>query len=175
MLGLAAISQPLTTTLIGQQWLYTSRLLRILCVYFMFFPLNSINYMILEINGNGNRYLKLQISNVVIGIIILCCTIPFGLSAVCIGLVASVSLSYIINASLCGGSIGLGLRSQLKAISPIVINATIMALIVYSLQFLITEAWIQIMLGLITGVIVYGGLSLVFQTSLCKTATSLFK
>lgn len=36
MIGLAAIAEPLTLALIGQQWLYTARLLRILCFSFMF-------------------------------------------------------------------------------------------------------------------------------------------
>ena len=43
MLGLAALAEPLTIALIGHQWIYTARLLRILCLSFLLFPLNAIN------------------------------------------------------------------------------------------------------------------------------------
>lgn len=169
MLGLAALSEPVTTALIGQQWIYTARLLRILCIYFILFPLNSINYMVLEITGNGNLYFCLQLMNAVIGVSTLAILLPFGLSIVCVGLVASSVISYVINAHKAGNCLKLGLRKQLRAILPILANAVIMASLMFAVQFLCNGVWEQIVTGLLTGLITYVGLSLIFQTRLCKT------
>lgn len=175
MMGIAALALPLTTALIGHQWLYTARLLRILCLYFLFFPLNSINFMILEIYGKGGLYLKLQIVNIVIGLSLLAVTIPFGLSAVCIGLLASAALSFVINASMAGRRINLGLLKQCRLILPTLIMATLMATAVFSVQLVAVGEWIQVVLGITIGLLTYGGLSMIFQTRVCVSVFNLFK
>lgn len=175
MMGVAALALPLTTALIGHQWLYTARLLRILCLYFLFFPLNSINFMILEIYGKGGLYLKLQIVNIVIGLSLLAVTIPFGLSAVCMGLLASAALSFIINASMAGRRINLGLLKQCRLILPTLIMATLMATAVFSVQLVAVGEWIQVVLGITIGLLTYGGLSMIFQTRVCVSVFNLFK
>lgn len=175
MLGLAAISQPLTTALIGPQWLYTARLLRILCIYFLLFPLTSINFMLLEVLGQGVSYLRLQIINVAIGLGMLAILLPYGLSAVCLGLVMTATITYIVGASLAGRSINFGLIQQIKAILPTIINAAITAVIIFALQFAIDGEWLKVTIGILAGVLTFGALSLTFQTRLCTMLAALLR
>ena len=175
MLGLAALSQPLTTALIGPQWLYTGRLLRILCVCFLFFPLTSVNFMVLEILGKGVSYLRLQIIKVAVGLSLLALLLPYGLSAVCVGLVITATISYVVSASLAGQSICFGFIPQIKTIFPIIINALIAASIMFALQFTIEGEWLQVTIGILAGLLTYGALSLTFQTELCNMLVSLLR
>lgn len=175
MFGLAAIAEPLTLALIGPQWLYTARLLRILCFSFLLFPLNSINYMILEIKGNGSTYLKLQLFNVGCGILLLTVMLPFGLSAVCCGLFVNSALSFIVNAHVAGAKISLGVIRQFKAILPTLVNATIMGVVVYGVQSILEGEWIRVSIGIIVGLLSYIGLSVVFQTHTCELVINLLR
>lgn len=175
MLGLAAIAEPLTLALIGPQWLYTARLLRILCFSFLFFPLNSINYMILEIKGEGGTYLKLQTFSVVSGLVILFVMLPFGLSAVCCGLFANSAIGYMVNSRVAGAKINLGFIRQVKSILPILINATIMGIVVYGVQTILLGEWLRVGVGILVGLLSYIGLSVVFQTSTCELVVELLR
>ena len=175
MLGLAAIAEPLTLALIGPQWLYTARLLRILCFSFLLFPLNSINYMILEIKGEGGTYLKLQTFSVVSGLVILFVMLPFGLSAVCCGLFANSVIGYVANSRVAGAKINLGFIRQVKSILPILINAVIMGIVVYGVQTILFGEWLRVGVGILVGLLSYIGLSVVFQTSTCELVVELLR
>lgn len=175
MIGISSLSQSMTIALIGSQWLYTARLLRIICVYFLFFPLNSINFMILEINGKGTTYLKLKAINIAVGLGLLMILIPFGLSAVCLGMGACGFISFAINAHISGKSINLGFTRQLKLLLPTLISALVMGATVYGIQFLVKGEWLQVCLGIATGILIYGGLSMAFQTDLCSVILKLLR
>lgn len=175
MLGLAAIAEPLTVALIGQQWIYTAHLLRILCFSFLLYPLNSINLMILEIRGYGTTYLKLQSFNVICGLVLLFGLLPFGLSAVCCGLFAASAIGYLLNAKVAGSTIGLGVFLQLKTISPILLISLIMAAVVYGVTYIIEGEWLRVIVGILVGLLSYIGLSVVFQTSTCELVISLIR
>lgn len=175
MIGLAAIAEPLTLALIGQQWLYTARLLRLLCFSFMFFPLNSINYMILEIKGHGSTYLRLQTFNVVCGLVLLVAMLPFGLSAVCCGLFANSVICFAVNARFAGSKIGLGIISQVKAILPSLANAAITGIVVYGIQSILVGEWLRVSMGILVGLLSYIGLSVVFLTGTCELVVDLLR
>lgn len=175
MLGLAALAEPLTLSLIGHQWLYTSQLLRILCLFFLLYPLNAINFMLLEIQGKGGLYLKLQMVNVLIGIGFLIAMIPIGLGAVCAGLVAGAGINFLINAHFAGRTVGLGVISQIRAIFPIVFNAAVMGIIVFFMRYILDGQWLQVALGVLIGIVIYLGLSTAFLTPLCQQIINLFR
>lgn len=173
MMGLAVISEPLTLTLIGEQWLYTARLLRILCLYFLSYPLISINFMILEIHGKGSTYLKMMSWNIMLGVGMLLIMIHFGLSAVCVGMVVRGAVNFAINAHISGKYIGLQFRNQLQLILPTAVIALVMSMAVYGIQLLVEDAWVKVCIGIMTGFLIYCGLSIIFQSNLCRDIVKL--
>lgn len=175
MLGLAAVAEPLTIALIGHQWLYTARLLRILCFSFFLFPLNSINYMVLEIRGRASTELKLQSFNVACGIFCLFILLPFGLSAVCCGLFVTSAISFILNSHIAGGEIGFGLFRQMGTILPTIVNSLIMAALVYGVQSLLIGEWLRVAVGILVGLLSYIGLAVLFQTETCNLVINMLR
>lgn len=175
MLGLAAVAEPLTVALIGPQWLYTARLLRILCLSFMLYPLNEINYMVLEVKGRGATYLRLRAFSVICGGVFLFGMLPFGLSAVCCGLFAGSVITFAVNATVAGASIGLGLSRQVKAVSPAIVSSVVMAAVVYGVQSILVGEWLRVTVGILTGLLTYTGLSVVFQTGTCSLVARLLR
>lgn len=137
--------------------------------------MNSINYMILEIKGEGGTYLKLQTFSVVSGLVILFVMLPFGLSAVCCGLFANSAIGYMVNSRVAGAKINLGFLRQVKSILPILINAAIMGIVVYGVQTILFGEWLRVGVGILVGLLSYIGLSVVFQTSICELVVELLR
>lgn len=170
MLGLAAIAEPLTTALIGDQWLYTAKLLRLLCPTFILSPLISINMMNFEIYGKGSAYLRLQLVFLCVSMAMLGLTIGHGLSAVCCGLFVATSINYWMSTRYGGRMVGIPFLDQVKMIFPILLNAFAMAVVMYFMQFLIDGHWLQIIFCSLIGIVVYLVLSVAFQTNTCRLA-----
>ena len=175
MFGLAAIAEPLTTALIGDQWLYTARLLRLLCPTFILCPLISINMMNLEVYGKGAAYLRLQVIALIVSMTMLAASISFGLSAVCCGMFIAAIINYWIAAHYGGRLVGLDFWPQVKTTIPILINSTVMATIMYVVQPLIPDIWLRIIFCTLIGLVVYLVLSIAFQTETCRIALRLLR
>ena len=166
MAGLSAIAVPFIELLLGNQWLYAARLLRILAIAMMLFPLISVNLMVLEVLGDSKRYLRLQLASKSVGILMLIVMLPFGLSAICCGLVVTAIVSLLIAIIGGGRRIGLGLMVQAKAVLPsLLFSATMYGAILLLLHVLPSEDnAVRVVLGIIAGILVYLGLALAFRS-----------
>lgn len=166
MAGLSAIAVPLIELLLGEQWLYTAILLRILAIAMMLFPLISVNLMVLEVLGDAQRYLRLQLICKAFGIIMLIVMLPFGLSAVCCGLVVTAAVSLTIAIVGAGRKVGLGLLVQAKAVLPsLLLSAAMYAAIALLLWLLPSEDnAVKALLGITSGILVYLGFALAFRS-----------
>ncbi|MCM1070750.1 MAG: lipopolysaccharide biosynthesis protein [[Clostridium] fimetarium] len=175
MVGLSAIAVPFVELLFGSQWLYAARLLRILALAMMLFPLISVNMMVLEVMGDSRRYLRLQLAAKGVGLLSLAALIPFGLSAVCCGLVVTAVVGLVIAIIGGGRRIGLGLRTQFKAVLPsLLFSAAMYGAIVGLLWILPTDDnAVRVLLGVIAGILVYFGLALAFRSRDLRDLVSL--
>lgn len=113
-------------------------------------------------------YLRLRTLNIFFGIVMLFAMLPFGLSAVCCGLFAASVINFCINAHVAGREIGFGLTKQIRIVTPIILNSTVMGIIIYALQYIIDGSWNQTIIGFALGIITYIGLSIAFQTRTCE-------
>ncbi|MDE6125943.1 MAG: oligosaccharide flippase family protein, partial [Muribaculaceae bacterium] len=166
MAGLSAIAVPFVELLLGDQWLYSAKLLRILALAMMLFPLISVNLMIPEVLGDSRRYLRLLLAGKAVGLVLLAAMIPFGLSAVCCGLVATAVASLLIAIIGAGRRIGLGLVAQAKAVMPSLLLSLAMyaAITLLLLVVPIQDNAVRVLLGITAGVLIYLGLALAFRS-----------
>ena len=164
MMGLAAISKPLILTLLKEEWLFTATLLSIICFSMMWYPIHSINLNLLQVKGRSDLFLKLEIYKKIIGIIILCITIPMGLVAMCIGSFFSSMIALIINTYYTGKLIKVGFIQQMLDLFPILILSISMGAVVYwainSLSFLPA---LQLTIGICIGFIYYILIAVIFR------------
>ncbi len=175
MAGLSAIAEPFVGLLLGPKWLYSANLLRTLSLSMMLLPLITVNLMVLSVMGDSRRYLRLQLVAKGIGILSLAVMIPFGLSAVCCGLVVTAVVGLIIAIMGAGRRIGLGLRTQFQAVLPsLLFSAAMYGAIAGLLWVLPTDDnAVRVLLGVIAGIIVYFGLALAFRSRDLRDLVSL--
>ena len=85
MFLIAALSEPIIITLIGEKWRACIPLMQVLCIGYIFSPLTYMNLNLLYVKGRSDISLKLDLIKKPIGILLLFASIPLGLWWMCFG------------------------------------------------------------------------------------------
>lgn len=175
MAGLAAVAFPMIRIILTPKWEGCSLYLQIICFALMWYPIHAINLNLLQVMGRSDLFLRLEIIKKVVGVCIMCITIPLGITAMCIGMVASSLISLFINTYYTGKLINIGCLKQMRDLTPIFINSLIMGGIVYFSIQISDNDILQLSLSIIVGVLSYiGGASMITRSEL-KEFRNLFK
>lgn len=155
MLLISAVADPLVRLLLTDKWEGCIVLLQIVCFAMMWYPVHAVNLSLLTVKGRSDLFFRLEIYKKILGICIMCVTIPFGIIwMVCGGVVSSV-LSLIINTYYTGKLLKLSFFKQMSDLLPIFTNSFAMWLIIHASFFLVSNKFIQLPLGLLVGIVVY--------------------
>jgi O-antigen/teichoic acid export membrane protein len=151
MVGLSAVAHPLVQVLLGSKWAYCAVLLQIRCFTLMWYPIHSLNLNLLMVKGRSDLFLRLEILKKIVGVIILCITVPLGLEAMCYGGIASSIICLAINTHYTGMLIQVGFLRQMQDIFPTFLLSVSMHLLVVFLLPLFGNDWIQLIAGTLIG------------------------
>ena len=155
MMGLAAMAFPLIRVVLTPKWEGCSLYLQIICFALMWYPIHAINLNLLQVKGRSDLFLRLEIIKKIVGVCIMCITIPLGITAMCIGMVASSLISLFINTFYTGKLIDLGYLKQMCDLLPIFINSLLMGGVVFiTIQFIMNDVF-KLMVGGIIGGLYY--------------------
>lgn len=169
MAGLAAVADPLIRLLLTDKWAGAIIFLQIICFAEMWYPIHAINLNLLQVKGRSDLFLKLEIVKKVLGVTILCITIPMGLLVMCFGQVFSSLIALFINTYYTGKLINIGYVRQMKDLLPILINSLVMSIIAYLITLLFSNNFLRVLLA-ITG----GGSYFILSSYLFKVPELLF-
>lgn len=155
MCGLAGLSTPLITTLIGEKWLFCSELLTIICFTMMWYPIHSINLNLLQVKGRTDIFLKLEFYKKGIGLTLLFLSIPYGVKAMCaVGILGSL-IALTINTYYTGKLIQIGFFKQMRDLLPTLSLSLLMFFAVYNLHYAVSSAYGQLLIGIPMGILIY--------------------
>ena len=164
MMGLAAVAQPMILTILTEKWLFAASLILPLCFSQMWYPVHAINLNLLQVKGRSDLFLKLEIIKKIIGVAIICITIPMGLLAMCWGTVVNSLIALVINTHYTGKLIHLGFLKQMWDLLPIFLLSLGMGVLVWlTISFIALPPFLLLTIGLIEGVIIYGLSSKLFR------------
>lgn len=177
MIGLLALTKPLTLLLLTEKWSGMILLLQILCLAMMWYPVHSINLNLLQVLGRSDLFLKLEVIKQIIGIGILCGTLPFGITALCLGKVADTWISLIINTYYSGKLMQAGFFVQMRFMFPTFLNALVMGAVILGINHLLPEKQylLQIGVGFTAGVLYYLLTAYLFNRKTLNELLSVFK
>ena len=131
MVMLAAVAAPLIRVMITSKWDGCVGFLQILSLAMMWYPIHAINLNLLQVKGRSDLFLRLEIYKKIFGVLILTCTIPLGVTAMCWGLVVGSVFSLVMNTYYTGKLIKVGFFIQMKDLLPTLVNSVIMGGIAY--------------------------------------------
>lgn len=156
MIILAAIADPLIKVLLGIKWQSTSNYLELLCFVGMLYPLHSLNLNMLQVQGKGGLFLKLEVIKKLFTIPIIITAYYFGISAMIIAMFIHSSLSYLLNSYWSGNHIEYSAKSQIKDIIPSFLFAIIIGLPIYLIgQYPVFSSFYTLSLQLIIAIILF--------------------
>ena len=155
MLGLSAVADPFIRLTLTDKWAGSIYLLQIICFSLMWYPIHAINLNLLQVKGRSDYFLKLEIYKKIMGISVLCVTIPLGLVAMCYGRVFGSVVSLFFNTYYTKKLIGYGFVDQMKDLTHILIHALVMYALVWLVVQWLPGLWLQLIAGTLVGMAYY--------------------
>lgn len=175
MFMLAVIAKPFVIFFLGQDWEGVAPLMTLLCIGYCLYPVHAINLNLLQVKGRSDLFLKLEIIKKLLITVILIVTIPFGVKAICYGILVQYYLSLIINTYYTGKLSSLSATLQMRSLLPI----WIIALLSSGLSWLmisneISQSLYQIIFILFVNVSLYITGIYFFQKDIYHIAKNIF-
>lgn len=159
MIMLAAVAAPLIRVMITSKWDGCVGFLQILSLAMMWYPIHAINLNLLQVKGHSDLFLRLEIYKKIFGVLILICTIPLGVTAMCWGLVVGSVFSLVMNTYYTGKLIKVGFFMQMKDLLPTLVNSVVMGGIAYYIVNKIDNSIISLIAACCTATLFYLGTS----------------
>ena len=176
MLGLGAVAKPMVISFLTEKWLFSATLIQIICFSQMWYPVHAINLNLLQVKGRSDLFLRLEIIKKILGVTMLCVTLPFGLIAMCWGMLANSIISLIINTHYTGKLIHLGILTQMCDLLPILLLSLAVGGVVYfTMTLLQANSWLMLGIGVIEGIILYIALAKIFRFPEFAELTAILK
>ena len=177
LIFLAVLAEPLFRFLFTEKWLPAVPYFQILCVTGILYPVHAYNLNVLKVKGRSDLFLKLAIVKKVITVIAIVIGIQFGIFGLLYAQVILSILSFFINAYYTDRFINYSAWQQVNDIIPIIGVALVPGLAVFFAdQWLEQSAdWIRILTGIILGLILYGGISLIIRSESLQEIILLIK
>lgn len=157
MLGMAAVAESMTLTLIGEKWLPSVIYLQMLCFVGMFYPLHALNLNMLQVQGRSDLVLKLEIIKKILAVPTIFIGIFWGIKVMIAGMIVNTVIAYYLNSYWSGRMIGYSFKQQVKDILPSFFLALAMAGIIFALGLLLSLSpiWTFTIQTLVGAAIIY--------------------
>jgi O-antigen/teichoic acid export membrane protein len=167
MIGLAVIARPLVLVLLTEKWAESIPYLQLLCFLGLLYPMQLINLNILTALGRSDLFLRLEIIKKILIVINIAVTWRWGISAMISGMIVTSVISYYLNSYYSGILIDYSIREQLVDLSPYIIMAALMGVIVFVTGLLpFPNHWSMLLVQIVIGIVIYVCLCRLF----CLTA-----
>ena len=127
-----------------------------------FFDEQEGSYL-LQVKGRSDLFLRLEVIKKIVGVVILCATLPFGLVVMCVGQIVSSIFSLVINTHYTGKLIQVGFLRQMKDLFPMLITSLLMWGVVIGVQLFFDTAMWKLLAGILSGILFYLGASWLFR------------
>lgn len=176
MMGLVGVAKPMIGMLLGDRWMYSAVLMQILCFGYMWFVLYSLNLNIILVKGRTDLFLKLEIIKKVFFLAVLCCLVPFGLEAMCWGVVINSLIEVVVNSFYTGKLIGISIWNQLRQLIPSLFYAISMGGVVWITgEFIPGPYWVKFFSAVGIGLIYFFLVAYMTKSRDLKSAISFIK
>lgn len=163
MVLLAVLARPLVILLITDKWEACIPYLQVMCFWWIWSPIHSINLNLLMVKGRSDLFLHVEVIKKVIGFFIMVMTLPMGIIYFIYGSIVNSLIALVINTYYTGKLINVGFLRQMGDLIPIIVLCAVTGAIVFGVTFLLQNMLLQIIIGGSVGIIVYVGISMLFK------------
>lgn len=175
MFGLVTVAEPMTLTVLGENWLGMIPFLQILSLGWMFDHLSQLNLNILYVKGRSDLVFRLEIIKKAIAVVILFSSISFGPLYMCWGRVMYSVIALMINTFYTARLLEYGFAEQVKDFCPFILASVAMAVSVYWLMGFADVNSLKLIGGVLFGILIYGIITIVFFKDIYRDVLTMIK
>lgn len=157
MMGLAFTAESVIHLILTEKWLPCVPFLRIFCITYMFYPVNTTNLNAIKAMGRSDLFLKLETIKKVIGLIVLLGTMWFGVMAMAYSLLFTSITSQIINSWPNEKLLDYSYPEQIRDILPGILLAVFMGCCVYPVKWIGFSDLLTLFIQVVMGACIYIG------------------
>ena len=122
---------------------------------YIFTPLSALNLNLLNAIGRSDLFLKIDLLKIPLIFITMAITFPISLKAVAIGKTITAFIYFYMNAFMIGRLYGFDAFKQLICCWKGIVASLLMSFFVILITSFITNSLIQLIIGIITGIVSY--------------------
>ena len=175
LMGLLIVLAPsLIEVVLTPKWVPAVKYIRIFSLNFMFYAWLQQSGCLIAAIGNTGLLLKAQIVKRIISIIIIVCTIGFGIEVMCWGFVVGAFFETLINVYLDKKELDVSITRQIKSLLDVVFSTAFACLMAWLFISLFDNVYFQLIGGGIVGFAVYVLLVFVLRMKERKFFVDLF-
>lgn len=163
MLGMAACADNIVRIVLTDKWLPVVPYLQIACITYGLWPIHTANLQAINAMGRSDIFLKLEIIKKVIGIIALMIGLQYGVIAIALSGIVTGIISTFINAYPNGYLLKYRYWEQIKDVLSSFFCAVVMSVAVYFSSRMVKNIFLELLLQIGIGVIVYILLSYILR------------
>ena len=126
---LAILAEPLIIILLTSKWVGAAWIMQVLCIQFLFYPMNALNISLINAHGRSDIFLKIDVIKRCIMVVFLVLALPFGIKAVLWSQVIAAIICTFINCFAIKGLFKYKFEEQIKDIVPIYLTTAISSFI----------------------------------------------
>lgn len=157
MMGLAFTAESVIHLILTEKWLPCVPFLRVFCITYMFYPVNTTNLNAIKAMGRSDLFLKLETIKKVIGLIVLLGTMWFGVMAMAYSLLLTSITSQIINSWPNKKLLDYSYPEQIRDILPGILLAVFMGSCVYPVKWIGFSDLLTLFIQVVMGACIYIG------------------
>lgn len=155
MVGLAVIAPTLVPVVYTAKWNPIVPFMQMLCVSFMFRPMQYANIQAIKAIGKSDVYLKLEIIKKCVGIALLIASLWFGVFWIVFAAVATEIIATVINAIPNKKLLNYSFGEQVKDILPYLLLTLVMGGAVFAMNYLPIRHIVRLVLQMLAGAGLY--------------------
>lgn len=160
---IAVVADDFVLLILSEKWLPSGKLLSILCISYLFYPLLMVNGSFLNSMGRSDLVLKAEFIKKAVAVAILLFTMPFGIEIVCWGFFLYNMFDYFIMTMYQKRILNVGFGQQILALIPIFALSFVLGLFLFGLHSLLNNLILRLVLCIFSGLLLYIGLAFVFR------------
>lgn len=162
MLGFAVLAHPLVSLILTDKWLPAVPLLHIVCLAQMWDPIMKANVSVLTAAGRSDCQLYAEVIKKIFAFAILFVSLPFGIRAVCWGLVLYAVVDMVIIIAFSRKITGYGYRWQIRQLLPVILLSLSMGGLVWIVSCCLETPISRLCVGVLSGVSYYVTMAWIF-------------
>lgn len=152
---LALLGEPIVIILLTEKWAACIPIFQALLLARMLVPIGATHTALLRSSGNTTLYMKLYFITGPLSLVAVIAAIPFGVVGMAWATLIGETFAYLIPAFVIGRKYGYTLSQQLWDWRLIFVSLVLMSAGVFAVVYLISNIWLQLIIGGLVGIGVY--------------------